>query len=62
VLPAPAVIFPHAAQAFLIERHLADLHGNHKSDIAALGITSMTARHGCPAVIAAHVRGHWNRG
>lgn len=28
VLPAPAGIFPHAAQAFLIERHVADLHGN----------------------------------
>jgi hypothetical protein len=52
VLPAPDGIFPHAAQAFLIERHVADLHGNPKSDIAALGITSMTARRGSPAVIA----------
>jgi predicted transposase YbfD/YdcC len=59
VLPAPDGIFPHAAQAFLIERHVADLHGNPKSDIAALGITSMTARRGSPAVIAVHVRGHW---
>ncbi len=59
VLPAPDGIFPHAAQAFLIERHVADLHGNPKSDIAALGITSMTARRGSPAIIAVHVRGHW---
>jgi predicted transposase YbfD/YdcC len=59
VLPAPAGIFPHAAQAFLIERHVADLRGNRRSDIAALGITSMTPRRGTPAVIAAHVRGHW---
>ena len=59
VLPAPGGIFPHAAQAFLIERHVADLRGNPTSDIAALGITSMVSRRGTPAVIAAHVRGHW---
>jgi len=59
VLPAPAGIFPHAAQAFLVERHVADLHGNPKSDIAALGITSMSPQRGTPAAIAVHVRGHW---
>jgi len=59
VLAAPAGIFPHAAQAFLIERHVADLRGNPRSDIAALGITSMAARRGTPAVIAVHVRRHW---
>jgi predicted transposase YbfD/YdcC len=59
VLPAPASIFPHAAQAFLIERHVADLRGNPKSAIAALGITSMTPQRGTPAIVAAHVRGHW---
>jgi predicted transposase YbfD/YdcC len=35
VLPAPTGIFPHADHAFLIERHVADLHGNPVSDIAA---------------------------
>jgi predicted transposase YbfD/YdcC len=59
VLPAPGGIFPHAAQAFLIERHVADLRGNPKSDIAALGLTSMRPGRGAPAVIAWHVRGHW---
>lgn len=59
VLPAPAGIFPHAAQAFLIERHVAGLHGNPVSDIAALGITSMASGRGTPAAIAIHVRGHW---
>jgi predicted transposase YbfD/YdcC len=59
VLPAPDGIFPHAAQAFLIERHIRDLHGNPKSDIAALGITSMSPQRGAPAGIAVHVRGHW---
>jgi hypothetical protein len=59
VLPAPDGLFPHAAQAFLIERHVADLRGNPVSDIAALGITSMSPRRGSPAVIASSVRGHW---
>ncbi len=59
VLPAPDGMWPHAAQAFLIERHVADLHGNPVSAIAALGITSLTPRRGGPAAIARHVRGHW---
>ncbi len=59
MLPAPAGIFPHAAQAFLIERHVAGLHGNPVSDIAELGITSMAPGRGTPAAIAIHVRGHW---
>lgn len=59
VLPVPDRLFPHAAQAFLIERHVTDLRGNPVSDIAALGITSMSASRGTPAVIATAVRGHW---
>ena len=59
VLPAPAGIWPYAAQAFLIERHVADLRGNPKSAIAALGITSLTPQRAGPAAIAGHVRGHW---
>jgi hypothetical protein len=59
VLPAPAGMFPRAAQAFLIERHVADLHGNPRSAIAALGITSLTPQRAGPAAIAGHVRGHW---
>ncbi len=31
VLPAPAGIFPHGAQAFLIERHVCEPHGNPRS-------------------------------
>ena len=60
VLPAPAGIWPHAAQAFLIERYVRDLDGAPKSAIAALGITSLTASRADPARIAVHVRGHWN--
>src|SRR5713226_3428233 len=33
VLPAPDGIWPHAGQAFLIERHVTDLHGNPVSAI-----------------------------
>ena len=59
VLPAPAGLFPHAAQAFLVERHVTDLRGKPESDIAALGITSMSPQRGTPEAIALHVRGHW---
>ena len=59
VLPAPEGIWPHAAQAFLVERYVRDLDGNPKSAIAALAITSLTSRRADPARIAVHVRGHW---
>jgi predicted transposase YbfD/YdcC len=59
VLPAPHGLFPHAAQAFLIERYVAGLRGSPKSAAAALGITSLTAQRADPAQIAMHVRGHW---
>jgi predicted transposase YbfD/YdcC len=59
ILPAPPGLFPHAAQAFLIERHVRNLDGTPRSAIAALGITSLTAGRGSPASIATCVRGHW---
>jgi predicted transposase YbfD/YdcC len=59
VLPAPAGMFPHAAQAFLIERHVRNLDGSPRSAIAALGITSLTSQRAAPEAIAGHVRGHW---
>jgi predicted transposase YbfD/YdcC len=59
VLPAPAGVFPHAAQAFLIERHVRNLDGTPRSAIAALGITSLIAQRGSPPVIAIRTRGHW---
>ncbi len=62
VLPAPKDCFPHAAQAFLIERTVRDPHdGQLRSAVAALGITSRTRkRGGTPEVIAAAARGHWD--
>ena len=62
ILPAPEGLFPHAAQAFLIERTVRDPHdGRLRSAVAALGITSRaTDRGGTPEVIAAAARGHWD--
>jgi predicted transposase YbfD/YdcC len=59
VLPAPAGMFPHAAGAFLIERHVRNLDGSPRSAIAVLGITSLTPGRTEPERIAVHVRGHW---
>jgi predicted transposase YbfD/YdcC len=60
VLPAPEHLdFPHAAQAFLIERYVSDLHGRLRSAIATLGVTSLTPTRARPTQLAALVRGHW---
>jgi predicted transposase YbfD/YdcC len=61
VLPAPDGLFPHVAQAFLIERTIRDPHdGKLRSAVAALGITSRSAaRGGTPEILAAAARGHW---
>src|SRR5258708_18788850 len=55
VLPAPAGMFPNAAQAFLIERHVADLHGNPVSAGAAPGLTRPTPPRARPARHAARL-------
>jgi predicted transposase YbfD/YdcC len=61
VLPAPAGLFPHAAQAFLIERYVRDPGtGDLRSAVAALGVTSRTpARGGTPEALARAARSHW---
>ena len=48
VLPAPDDIWPHAAQVFLIERYVYDLHGTLQSAVAALGLTALTAAQASP--------------
>ncbi len=35
VMPAPEGIFPHAAQVFLIERYIHDLHGTLTSAVTS---------------------------
>ena len=59
VLPAPGDLpFPHVSQAYLIERHVTALDGTPLSDVAALGVTTLTATRACPARLAGLVRGH----
>jgi predicted transposase YbfD/YdcC len=60
VLPAPDDLpFPHVSQAYLIERHVTALDGTALSDIAALGVTSLTATRATPARLAGLVLGQW---
>lgn len=59
VLPAPAGLFPHAAQAFLIRRQVHDLDGTLISAAASAGITSLPPAAASPARLASYVRGHW---
>ena len=60
VLPAPGDLpFPHAAQVFLIERHVRSLDGSRRSDVAALGVTSLTRAKASPARLAALARTEW---
>ncbi|MGH3828628.1 MAG: ISAs1 family transposase [Pseudonocardiaceae bacterium] len=61
VLPAPDTItFPHAAQAFLIERYVSDLDDNPISAVAVLGLTSRPATRADPQQIATALRAHWS--
>jgi predicted transposase YbfD/YdcC len=60
IMPAPPDLpFPHVKQVFLVERQVSDLSGTPLSNVAILGVTSMTAVRGTPALIAAAVRGQW---
>ena len=60
VMDAPAGLpFPHVSQVYLIERHVTALDGTPRSDVAALGVTSLTADRAGPARLAALVRGQW---
>lgn len=61
VLPTPDTInFPHAAQAFLVERYVGDLHDNPTSAVAVLGLTSRPATRADPEQIATALRDHWS--
>jgi predicted transposase YbfD/YdcC len=60
VLPAPDDLpFPHVNQVFLVERYVTDLHGRSLSNVAVLGVTSLTAHRADPPQLAQLVRGHW---
>lgn len=74
VMDAPEhirALFPHIRQVFLIERYITrkvrkrDSNGRRytrvetRSAVAALCITSMTAREAGPEHLAGYIRGHW---
>lgn len=60
VLPVPEqVTFPHAAQAFLIERYRSWLDGTDQCAAAVLGITSRSIEQISPPELASVARGHW---
>ena len=58
-LPAPAGLFPHAAQAFMIQRQVHDLSGTLISAATSAGITSLPPAAAGPERLAGYVRGHW---
>jgi len=61
VQPAPPGLpFPHVNQVFLVERTVTDLAGESLSNVAILGVTSLTANRGDPTLIAEAVRGQWS--
>lgn len=60
VLPAPADLpFPHATQAWLVERYVTDPDGTPTSAVAALGVTNLKPDRAGPALLAELVRGQW---
>ncbi len=74
VMDAPGHIramFPHARQVFLIERYVTRKVRQRRKNsrkyktievrtaVAALGITSLSAREAAPVHLAGYVRGHW---
>ncbi|MFC3456121.1 ISAs1 family transposase [Amycolatopsis speibonae] len=60
LLPAPEdVTFPHAAQVFLLERHVTYTATGNTHHETVLGITSLTNDQAGPDRIADLARGHW---
>jgi predicted transposase YbfD/YdcC len=59
VLPAPAGLFPHAAQAFLIRRTVRNLDGAPLSQAVSIGLTSLPPGQASPERLAGYARGHW---
>ncbi len=55
-----AALFPHAAQAFLMERYIYNYDGEQLGAVAVLGITSLSADQADGTALLAYVRGHWS--
>ncbi|RSM45520.1 ISAs1 family transposase [Amycolatopsis balhimycina DSM 5908] len=56
----PAIDFPHATHAFLIERYTTHHTSQKRSAHAAFGLTSLTGPWAHPAHIGDYVRSHWH--
>ena len=56
----PAIDFPYATHAFLIERYTTHHTSDKHSSYAALGITSLPTDLTHPAQVATYVRNHWH--
>ena len=52
-------LFPHVAQAFLVERYSYSPDGTLLGAVAVLGITSLAGDQAGPADLLAYLRGHW---
>ncbi|MET7999328.1 ISAs1 family transposase [Amycolatopsis sp. NPDC005232] len=59
-LDYPAIDFPHATNAFLIERYTTHHTSGKHTAHAALGITNTTGPWAHPAHISHYVRNHWH--
>jgi predicted transposase YbfD/YdcC len=58
--PIPSSVrFPHAAQVFVVQRHVTDPTGRTRHTEVAYGITSLDAARGGPQRLTALARGHW---
>ncbi len=63
VLPPPAriaMLFPHVARVFLVERYSYGADGNLLGAVAVLGVTSLPAHLADPGDLLAYLRGHWS--
>jgi predicted transposase YbfD/YdcC len=55
-----AALFPHAAQAFLLERYIYDYDGKPLGAVAVLGITNLPTDQADGTALLAYIRGHWS--
>jgi predicted transposase YbfD/YdcC len=56
----PAIEFPHATHALLIERYTTQRSTGKRSAYAELGLTNLPSRHAHPTQVAAYARNHWH--
>ncbi len=55
-----AMLFPHVARVFLVERYSYGADGNLLGAVAVPGVTSLPAHLADPGDLLAYLRGHWS--